>query len=134
MVTVPVVLHIDHDDDVRRLVERAFARRADIKLLSASRGLLGVELARVTMRTGGDGDRISVAGSRHCSPPKGCRLGFSCRNSFEGHRLGPLGSPWTSSSSSCSSDRQIGSVHNGIAGNRTVTFASDLRYAHPSPG
>ena len=47
MTAVPVVLHIDHDDDVRRLVERAFARRADIKLLSASRGLLGVELARV---------------------------------------------------------------------------------------
>lgn len=42
-----LVLHIDDDDDVRRLVERAFARRPDIRLLSASRGLLGVELARV---------------------------------------------------------------------------------------
>ena len=42
-----VVLHIDDDDDVRTLVERAFARRADIKLVSASRGLLGLELARV---------------------------------------------------------------------------------------
>jgi DNA-binding response OmpR family regulator len=41
------VLHIDDDNDVRDLVERAFAPRADIRLVSASRALLGLELARV---------------------------------------------------------------------------------------
>ena len=45
--TVHVVLHIDDDGDVRSIVERAFALRPDIELVSASRGLLGIELARV---------------------------------------------------------------------------------------
>ena len=44
---VHVVLHIDYDDKVRSIVERALALRADIKLVSASRGRLGIELARV---------------------------------------------------------------------------------------
>jgi CheY-like chemotaxis protein len=41
------VLHIDDDDTTRRLVQRALAPRADIKFASASRGTLGVEIARI---------------------------------------------------------------------------------------
>ena len=47
MTGVHIVLHIDGDNDGRDLVERAFAPRADIRLVSASRALLGLELARV---------------------------------------------------------------------------------------
>jgi len=42
-----VVLHIEHDDHVRRLVESALEPRADIRLVAASRGKLGLELAHI---------------------------------------------------------------------------------------
>jgi CheY-like chemotaxis protein len=42
-----VVLHIEHDDHVRRLVQSALEPRADIRLVAASRGKLGLELAQI---------------------------------------------------------------------------------------
>ncbi|MEO8692889.1 MAG: response regulator [Acidimicrobiales bacterium] len=46
-----VVLHIEHDDAIRRLVEGALDSRADIRLVSASRGKLGLALARLHQPT-----------------------------------------------------------------------------------
>ncbi|MEO5839734.1 MAG: response regulator [Acidimicrobiales bacterium] len=41
------MLHIEDDDATRRLVQQALERRTDITLVTASRGKLGLELARV---------------------------------------------------------------------------------------